>query len=209
MRKLLLVAGAMLALTAGSAQATVAKDAANDFLTVDHSADLDILSFEVTFDQIANAFTFDADFAGAIDPTKTGSYVIGINTGAGAKTFANVPGIRFDQTIGIQKTGLATLGRAAVDLPGAPFAIPNATISGDNLHLVLQVDDKLKSTGFSTDNFRFSFWSRGTAGNTDFAPDNSTFSATPEPAAWAMMIAGFGFAGGVLRRRRVAAQVFG
>ena len=30
-------------------------------------------------------------------------------------------------------------------------------------------------------------------------------AAAPEPAAWALMIAGFGFAGGALRRRRAGA----
>jgi hypothetical protein len=42
----------------------------------------------------------------------------------------------------------------------------------------------------------------------DFALDDislSTTSPAPEPAAWALMIVGFGAAGSMLRRRRVAA----
>ena len=35
--------------------------------------------------------------------------------------------------------------------------------------------------------------------------DNITLSAVPEPATWAMMIAGFGLAGSALRRRRMGA----
>jgi hypothetical protein len=31
-----------------------------------------------------------------------------------------------------------------------------------------------------------------------------TFTAVPEPASWAMLIAGFGLTGAVMRRRRMA-----
>ncbi len=37
----------------------------------------------------------------------------------------------------------------------------------------------------------------------DFAPDAATFRAiVPEPATWAMMLAGFGLVGVAMRRRR-------
>jgi len=32
-------------------------------------------------------------------------------------------------------------------------------------------------------------------------------SAVPEPSAWAMLISGFGFAGGLMRRRQTARAV--
>ncbi|HET6970887.1 MAG TPA: PEPxxWA-CTERM sorting domain-containing protein [Phenylobacterium sp.] len=35
-----------------------------------------------------------------------------------------------------------------------------------------------------------------------FVMDDVTYTGAPEPAAWALMIAGFGLAGGALRRRR-------
>lgn len=38
---------------------------------------------------------------------------------------------------------------------------------------------------------------------------NALVSPTPEPAAWGMMILGFGIAGGALRRRRAARPAFG
>lgn len=43
-----------------------------------------------------------------------------------------------------------------------------------------------------------------TAGGNDFGIDDITLSAVPEPAAWALMIAGFGFVGLGLRRRTSA-----
>ncbi len=39
----------------------------------------------------------------------------------------------------------------------------------------------------------------------DFAVDNVVFDAVPEPAAWALMIAGFGLAGAAVRQRRALA----
>jgi hypothetical protein len=44
-----------------------------------------------------------------------------------------------------------------------------------------------------------------TIDNVRFAPSGATSGAVPEPAAWAMMIAGFGGVGGLMRRRRAGA----
>jgi hypothetical protein len=41
-----------------------------------------------------------------------------------------------------------------------------------------------------------------------FVPVGGALNAVPEPASWAMMIAGFGIAGAVLRRRAVPAHAF-
>ena len=45
----------------------------------------------------------------------------------------------------------------------------------------------------------------GTQSLTAFAQVGAGASGAPEPAAWALMIGGFGLAGGMLRRRRMAA----
>ncbi|MBA3895889.1 MAG: PEPxxWA-CTERM sorting domain-containing protein [Sphingomonadaceae bacterium] len=50
----------------------------------------------------------------------------------------------------------------------------------------------------------------GKAVNLLYAPNNQSqifITAVPEPASWAMMIAGFGMAGVALRRRRALAAV--
>ena len=45
------------------------------------------------------------------------------------------------------------------------------------------------------------FWATGTSDSLGGYLDNITISAVPEPATWAMMIAGFGMAGAAIRRR--------
>jgi PEP-CTERM motif-containing protein len=44
----------------------------------------------------------------------------------------------------------------------------------------------------------------GAADGNDFGVDNISLNSVPEPAAWALMIGGFGLAGAALRRRRAA-----
>lgn len=43
------------------------------------------------------------------------------------------------------------------------------------------------------------------AGGNDFALDDISFRAVPEPQSWALLIAGFGLVGAAMRRRRLAA----
>ena len=52
-----------------------------------------------------------------------------------------------------------------------------------------------------------SFAATGTSDSLGGYLDNITISAVPEPATWAMMIAGFGLAGAAIRRRRNAFAV--
>ena len=49
------------------------------------SPDLDVTSFSVSLNSAATTFTLGAVLAGDIDPSLAGFYVIGVNTGAGAR----------------------------------------------------------------------------------------------------------------------------
>ncbi|WP_380874704.1 hypothetical protein ACFB49_00770 [Sphingomonas sp. DBB INV C78] len=51
------------------------------------------------------------------------------------------------------------------------------------------------------------FAAAGTSESLGGYVDNITLTAVPEPASWAMMIAGFGMVGGAMRRRTVRASV--
>lgn len=66
-----------------------------------------------------------------------------------------------------------------------------------------------KATQNAAVDLKFSFAGLGTGGQAaaDFAIDRVFAVAAPEPATWAMMIFGFGVAGGALRRRRSAGKL--
>lgn len=188
---------------ASMAQATTVTDPTNDFIasyTGPHEADLDVVSFSVTYDAAAQAFHVSSTMAGAIDPSLPGFYAIGVNTGTGAGPFASIgqPNVLFNKVVSVQKAGTAAISGVAV--PGG------ATISGDTLSLIVPLS-MLPTTGFTPDHYGWNIWPRsGTVGGnaviSDFAPENSTIASVPEPASWAMMLGGFGLAGTVLRRRR-------
>jgi len=203
MRTRLLAAAAALTLVAGSAHAVTVSDPTGDFLPSfagTHDADLDVTSFGVTYEAGAAAFLLQATFAGAIDPAKAGLYVIGVNTGTGAiKPFGGIgePKVIFNQAIVIQKTGAGAVS-------GHTFT---ATISGDSFSALVPLSF-LPSTGFTPAQYGFNLWPRDGLGNnnqiSDFAPQNSTITGVPEPATWALAVAGFGLLGVALRRQRRA-----
>ena len=132
-------------------------------------------------------------------------------------------GVTFDTFITIQNDGTGS-----VVLLGAPGSSPqdtqddpvhptgsfslnpeSVTISGNTISLVI-ARDLFPSQGFDFANFGYNIWPRyrdikNNGSIADFGPDHSTFKASaavPEPASWALMIAGFGLAGARLRARR-------
>lgn len=202
MRSLLLAVAATLALGATAARANTILDATGDFLstyTGPQDADLDVTSLAVDFDPGAAGFNVSATFAGAINANQPGSYVFGVNTGTGVNhPFGPIgnPNVLFNQAFVIQKTGVGTLG-------GNPLI---ATVSGSSLSFFVALS-RLPSTGFQPTEYGFSLWPRSGAGLgliSDFAPNNSTLTAVPEPTTWAMMVFGFGVIGAAVRRRRTA-----
>jgi len=204
MRRLLLVAGAIITLAgAGAAHATTVSDPTGDFLgsfVGSHDPDLDVTSFGVSYNAATMIFTLNATLAGPINPALPGLYVIGVNTGTGAiAPFAGIgePNVIFNQVAVVQKTGATAIGANNL----------TATISGDSFSLLVPLN-LLPSTGFTPENYGWNLWPRNGLGNnnqiSDFAPENSTIASIPEPATWAMMLIGFGALGATLRRRRTA-----
>ena len=204
MRKILLCAGAVLALAAGSAKAALIGDPTGDFLPSfigPNDADLDVTSFSVSFDDPTDTFTLRATLAGDVDPSRAGLYVIGVNTGTGViQPFGGIgaPNVIFNQALVIQKTGAGVVS-------GHAFT---ASILGNTIAALIPLSF-LPSTGFAARDYGFNIWPRIALGNNnqiaDFAPNNATLAAVPEPAAWGLMIGGFSLAGGALRRRRTGA----
>lgn len=204
--KHLLVGVAALSLAAAAQAQSSIIDPTGDFLssyTGPHQADLDVTSLSVSYNPGTMNFLIQSTFAGAIDPSLPGFYVIGANTGSGTGPFGSIgaPDVKFNQVILVQKNGTATIG-------GVTLAGGSVTIGANALSLIVPLS-MLPSTGFDPGRYGFSIWPRnptvaGLASISDFAPDDATLAAVPEPASWAMMLGGFGIVGGALRRRRLS-----
>jgi hypothetical protein len=208
MRLILSTSLAALALVAGTgtAQAVTVTDPTGDFLPSfvgPNDADLDVTSFSVTYNAATSTFTLGAVFAGVVDPLKAGRYVFGVNTGTGVNApFAAIgqPLVRFNQAVVINKNGTGNVG--ATVLP-----VSDIIVIGNQLTFRIAAS-LLPSTGFANDQYGWNLWPRnavaGNAGISDFSPNNALLAVNPipEPAAWMMMIVGFGAVGGALRSRR-------
>lgn len=204
-RKLLVAAMATAAVTSTPAHAATVFDAVGDFLPTfigPNSPDLDVTSFSVSFNNATSTFILGASFAGAIDPTTAGIYVIGANTGTGTiAPFASLgqANVIFNQAITIRKDGTGSIGATTL----APGTI---TISGNTLSVLIPLS-LLPSTGFTAERYGFNLWPRiGTGNNnqiSDFSPENATLAAVvPEPSSWLLMLAGFALVGTAMRYRR-------
>lgn len=206
LKRLLAAAAAVLAVSAGAAKADTVHGAVGDFLSSyggAHDADLDVVQFSALFNPSAASFHVTGTLAGAIDPSRPGFYVIGINTGAGAShPFGPIgaANVTFDRAVLLQKTGSGVLSGSALAL--------TALIDGDTFTLDVPLMF-LPTTGARPYDYGWNLWPRlltgGLSAIADFAPDNAMLASTPEPGTWALMIGGFGLAGGALRRRRTVA----
>ena len=204
-KHLVLGVAAMALATAAQAQTNSVSDPTGDFIpsyTGPHQADLDVTSLSVSYNASTMNFLIQSTFAGAIDATLPGFYVIGVNTGTGTTPFGAIgePNVLFNQAIIIQKNATGAIG-------ANPLAAGSVTIGGNALSVMVPLS-MLTSTGFDPMHYGFNIWPRsGTVGGlatiADFAPDNATLAANvPEPAAWSLMLGGFGMIGATLRRRR-------
>ena len=87
-KSLLGVGAAALLCTAAPSQAATVLDPAGDFLPSfagPNDADLDVLSFSVDYDPVNMVFNLGAMLAGPINAARSGLYVIGVDTGSGAR----------------------------------------------------------------------------------------------------------------------------
>lgn len=202
------LASLALCLFATEANAVTISDATADFLPSfvgPNDADLDVTSFTVSFDGVANEFILGAVLAGVINPARAGLYVIGVNTGTGPiAPFGPIgaPNVRFNQVVIVQKNGTGSVTGPS----GGPLAAGAITIAG-NLFTARVPLAFLPTTGFGTLDYRWNLWPRNGLGNnnqiSDFAPDDGGISVlgVPEPASWGMALLGFALVGGAMRRR--------
>jgi len=216
----------------GAAHATTRGDPKGDLLptfdptgahTTDDFRDLDVVKAQVTYD--ANNFYLTAEMAGAIGSTDTGFYVWGVDTGSAIDFFkaehdnpmfpdahGNVSpdplvgvGINFDTFIILNTDGTGSVNYFSGE---ASESVGAVTINGNVISATIARDALEDGATVDVSQFGFNIWPRANGFRNDqiadFAPNGENFNASvaPEPAAWALLIAGFGFAGTALRRRR-------
>jgi hypothetical protein len=170
------------------------------------STDLDVISATVLYDAGADLFKLTSTMSGAIGSTATGFYVWGVNRGAGTAGFAasGIDGVRFDRVVILRPDGTGAVGGVG-NLPAGSVTVSGNTITG------ILSGSFLASTGFGKLDYTWNLWPRdgafaGFAAISDFAPDNANFTTVPgvvpEPATYALMLAGFGLL--ALARRHAA-----
>lgn len=210
--KILLIGAAGAAIAAPVVAAPIS-DPAGDFLatyTGPQNGDLDVLSAEVVL--ASGTLTFSSLQAAAIGTTPGGFYVWGIDRGQGTARFgALATGVLFDAVVILRSDGTGNFADLLNPLNSFALAPGTVIISGSTIGAAIAAS-QLPSTGFASIDYTFNLWPRdaasaGIAAISDFAPDNSNFGVTfvPEPASWAMLIAGFASVGAAMRRRRALA----
>jgi hypothetical protein len=193
-------------------QAMAVTDPAGDFLPT-HSgpalASVDILEAQVL--RFGGSFLFLSSMNGPLIDTRT-TYVWGVDRGAGTPGLFTGnppvgPGVTFDAVVVMRIDGSSTVTAFNDGAPPTITQLPASVAVAGNQMLGFVDYALLPSRGFGLSDYRFNLWTRTGGGNTgiaDLAQGEGTFGAVPEPASWAMLIAGFGLVGGAARRRRVA-----
>jgi PEP-CTERM motif len=205
---------AVLALAAAPAHAALIVDPAGDFLptyTGPQGGDLDVLTAEPILK--GTQLTLTATLNGAVGTSAGGVYVWGVNRGGGVPIFqSNTPpigaGVLFDSVVVLNTDGTGAVVLIFPTLVQTLLPPGSVTIDGNTITGVLDITAFLPNNGTTFANYGYNLWPRNgldvpNSGQVaDFAPDASTVPATiPEPATWAMMIAGFGLIGLMARRR--------
>lgn len=214
MLRLLFCRLAALAMVAAATPTFAVTDRTDDLLPTyvgPRTAELDFNAAEAGYNTLAGGFFLTTSHVESPGKTPGLSVTWGIDRGAGTPgLFAGDPpigpSIRFDAVLVVRPLGEITLAVFNPDGPPTVTVLDSRAPFNDGLLTGFIPFDLLPSRGFALADYRFNAWSRGGSGNAgiaDLALKDGTFGAVPEPASWAMMVAGFGLIGAAARRRPI------
>ncbi len=181
-------------------------DPVGDFLSTyvgPQNGDLDVTGMTVTLNS-SGIFRVTTTLAGNVGLTPGAFYVYGVNRGAGTAGFASLGlnNVLFDRVIIVRQDGsISAAGVGTAQFSGNTITFD---IDGNNAQMA--------STGFSLGQYGWNLWPRaattaagvavtGNPAISDFAPNNGTIAAVPEPSSWALTLAGLGLTGWAMRRK--------
>ncbi len=200
------------------AMATVT-DPQGDYLATysgPHLGAMDLVAASVV--RRATGFEFSVTTNGPVGQTTGQLYVWGINRGAGTPRLSfgspSIGGnVNFDAVFVMFGNGDARVAAFPAAGPPAITNLPGVLSLNGNSISGFAPFALLPSRGFAFEDYSFTLWSRqrvnpaldGTnAEVADFLGGAGFTASVPEPASWAMLLAGFGAVGLVARRRRGA-----
>ena len=152
---------------------------------------------------------------GTFDVTAGEVFTVNVDPGdlwnAGAlPRWSNADGLTHD----LHATGTDDSGQPAGTLIGTAFPLwSQANLTAPFGTLVGQINGNFEVLGthfsgpaWQTGKLSLFYWDSNNGDNTQFITA-AVSAAVPEPAAWTLMIAGFGMTGAMLRRRRASAAI--
>jgi hypothetical protein len=162
---------------------------------------------------------FEVTTAAPVSSAESSYTVWGINRGQGVPRLQFIgapppirPDVLFDAILVARRDGVAEVGLfAGMGPPAFTYHPGTVSIDGSIMRVILP-EALFPSAGFALWQYGFTSWTHFEADGAGFDISNvwkadfsESFRATiPEPAAWAMLIAGFGLVGMAARRRRLA-----